>query len=518
MKNVTKILFTATILTLLLTGCAGKTNFESQLTGAWYLEGSQETAFILYDDGTCEIAGEYGTGTWNVVNDNQFKLTNYYGEVESATIEKIENDKIMLSFGDVNSTFSKYPASVIEESINESEKEITTETSSENYRDNYILQSIIKPALHDSLHGVPFTIDVDDYFWVEAVDIDNEDERRMLKINLDGKIFMDIPFAGFTGILEDKYLCPNDSVIYDLEGNDITNSFCDNNEEFSGAFQDITGWTVWVYEKIDTYDSSEFIIRAKNLDGTVKAEWSETELENKYEEVTMSPQVKFLGGSWYSSGNMIYNVKNKMDICRDGAHVVEADNDFLFLCFSDGWLSGDSIVLYDKDGSDITPSYAILENDTFWLNRYLGEGMLLLENHDYFIVVDSTGNIPFDINQFSSRGTWGDDKSINEFHNGQAQVEILNEGGIPFTTLINNKGEFLFEPVKGSMGYFDKTNMWKYQYSIYREAEELSCLMDNAGNLIKNTGEVYIKEGEELTSYIVIENGELVVYPVEKID
>jgi len=68
MKNISKILFII-ILTLLLTGCTEKTDFESQLVGTWYMEGNQEASFVLYDDGTCEITGEYGTGTWSVGND-----------------------------------------------------------------------------------------------------------------------------------------------------------------------------------------------------------------------------------------------------------------------------------------------------------------------------------------------------------------------------------------------------------------------------------------------------------------
>ena len=87
MKKTTKILLMITFFLLLLAGCAEKINFEAQLAGKWYSEGSQEAAFILYDDGTCEISGEYGTGTWSVVNDNQLKLTNFYGETETSTVE-----------------------------------------------------------------------------------------------------------------------------------------------------------------------------------------------------------------------------------------------------------------------------------------------------------------------------------------------------------------------------------------------------------------------------------------------
>lgn len=82
------------IFVLLLTGCGSK---EDKLVGTWYREGEEDAAFILYDDGTCEILGEYGVGTWSIVNENQFKLTNFYGESEVATIESIDNDKFVVS-------------------------------------------------------------------------------------------------------------------------------------------------------------------------------------------------------------------------------------------------------------------------------------------------------------------------------------------------------------------------------------------------------------------------------------
>ena len=112
MKHILRILLTIVILMLSLVGCSEKTNeadFESKLAGIWYLEGSQEVAFVLYSDNTCEIAGEYGTGIWSVVNENQLKLTNYYGETETAIIVKIDNSELVLSDGNVKSYFSNKP-------------------------------------------------------------------------------------------------------------------------------------------------------------------------------------------------------------------------------------------------------------------------------------------------------------------------------------------------------------------------------------------------------------------------
>ena len=96
----------ALVLVLLLGGCKSK---EDKIVGSWYRDGSQSLAFTLYDDGTCDIPGEYGTGTWAIVNNNQFKLTNYYGESEIANIEEISGEKFILSSDGQEVTFIRTP-------------------------------------------------------------------------------------------------------------------------------------------------------------------------------------------------------------------------------------------------------------------------------------------------------------------------------------------------------------------------------------------------------------------------
>lgn len=86
-------------LALFLTACAGAGSMEKKLAASWYHENSSTAAFTLYDDGTCEIAGEYGIGKWSVVNGDQLKLSNYYGETEVATIISIENGCLTLGAG-----------------------------------------------------------------------------------------------------------------------------------------------------------------------------------------------------------------------------------------------------------------------------------------------------------------------------------------------------------------------------------------------------------------------------------
>lgn len=97
-------------------GQSGKSTTE-QLVGSWYLngetsitrEGTRGPKFTLYDDGTCEMATEYGTGRWSVVNDDQLKLTNFYGESSTATIVSLESGELTLEADGTQMTYLNEP-------------------------------------------------------------------------------------------------------------------------------------------------------------------------------------------------------------------------------------------------------------------------------------------------------------------------------------------------------------------------------------------------------------------------
>ena len=90
--------FCSMFLTSFLVSCDNDM-MQKNLSQSWYAEGRQDASFVLYEDGTCEISGEYGTGSWSVVNDNELKLTNYYGETETAIIKSVDYNKLVLTDG-----------------------------------------------------------------------------------------------------------------------------------------------------------------------------------------------------------------------------------------------------------------------------------------------------------------------------------------------------------------------------------------------------------------------------------
>lgn len=77
-----------------LTGCGEST--EELMVGDWYLEGDDRLQFTIYDDGTCQIRGDYGQGKWSVVNKDTLKLVDFYGQVTTYPISSIDKDSLTI--------------------------------------------------------------------------------------------------------------------------------------------------------------------------------------------------------------------------------------------------------------------------------------------------------------------------------------------------------------------------------------------------------------------------------------
>ena len=69
--------------------------YSKNILGTWYYENG-DIAFSLYDDGSCEISGEYGLGNWQIVNNQTLRMTNIYGETETAKIYDLDKEFLRL--------------------------------------------------------------------------------------------------------------------------------------------------------------------------------------------------------------------------------------------------------------------------------------------------------------------------------------------------------------------------------------------------------------------------------------
>lgn len=84
------------VISILFAGC-GADNYEKQLVGSWYEAGDEEALFVFYEDGSCKIRNEYGAGTWAVVNNDRLKVTDFYGQSNTAMIATIEDGCLTLN-------------------------------------------------------------------------------------------------------------------------------------------------------------------------------------------------------------------------------------------------------------------------------------------------------------------------------------------------------------------------------------------------------------------------------------
>lgn len=100
-----KILLMITLIVLIFSFASCGASMEKQLIGSWY-DDSDRFLFTLYDDGSCKIDNIYGTGSWGIVNGNQLKLTDYYGQSDSVEFE-IDKDKLIIKSGENEEVLTK---------------------------------------------------------------------------------------------------------------------------------------------------------------------------------------------------------------------------------------------------------------------------------------------------------------------------------------------------------------------------------------------------------------------------
>ncbi len=101
-KTLILFLCCSLLLTAVLAGCSGGGGYKNKLVGSWYFSGDDEPQFEFYSDGTCEIAYEYGTGTWDVLDGNLLKITNFYGETQTAHILGVQDGVLTIGDGGEN--------------------------------------------------------------------------------------------------------------------------------------------------------------------------------------------------------------------------------------------------------------------------------------------------------------------------------------------------------------------------------------------------------------------------------
>ena len=250
---------------LVLSACGKNDDYSKVLAGSWYHEGSSTPAFILYDDGTCEIDGEYGKGTWEIDKNKQLVLYNYYGESEIAPIFSIKDN--CLTLGTESDRIQFWNSPHTQELDN---GEIVVENSEEQMQEvNERMEvTYYGNAYHDGIAWVNYTnryLDENDNFlysenYETAID---KDGNALFRINTEN--ISDYTITNFSNGYA-HVLTDNRIYVINKDG-EITSSYDRGTDIQVLAYGD--GYTL-IEEHISNFDSSEYQYKVFDYSGNVK--------------------------------------------------------------------------------------------------------------------------------------------------------------------------------------------------------------------------------------------------------
>lgn len=354
-------------------------------------------------------------------------------------------------------------------------------------------------------------------FWLVATEKGTENEnqpkQKYIAVDLDGKYIGAIDKESYYIISPffDGISCVMDSQtgerkLIDTKMKDVTSRYVDleDGEEVIGIGADKTGVTLWTRKNTDTYDSHSTELFAKDLSGTIKQTWSSQ--DKLTEDIEKVFSIEHINGANY----MYCYFDNYVVLNVETGNVISVYEEYL-----DVWLD----TLFD-DGSYLT---AMGSNNYTQLNWYSSTGEMLKEILMYGNVAHSDYGeglmyIRGDINDVPYEGFVDQhgtpvinlDASLNitnlpVYRGDYALIELENEGGETFVTLLDKEGKFAFEPIKGEH-YTYHGELEGHQYYIEQDGnfyylkpdgstEKIEFDIENCKGFL---GKIYIVSDETL--------------------
>ncbi len=309
------------------------------------------------------------------------------------------------------------------------------------------------------------------------------------------------------------------------EDNDITSTYCMENEYIKQVQKDDTGVTIWVQEDIETFEKNESILKALDESGNIKSDYSTEELKNGYGLTWCEfEEIKYIGGSTYelNEGGITSDYENNihetsdlyLDIKNRYVLRIKVGNTMIgHGATSDGkytmYSQENRVIIWNQEGETIFDSGA---NDQ-WVDAEspIGDGLFYADigtgwNKEYCIM-DYKGDVIIPLEGVRNKPY---------YHNGSAPISInsANGDGIPYTTFMDTSGNWLFEPVEGDFKeYIDSIEMCRVL-----QKDNYYAFLDKTGKKWYDYEEVrFYAKRDNNYFYVFFENGKLdVVEFVEK--
>lgn len=337
------------------------------------------------------------------------------------------------------------------------------EDSLHNYSNFQLLEDCFLPG------GNPdnsFHLQYDEEFppenlWLSALEkgTGNDNEQYYVAVGLDGtylgainkkEYYIVSPFFDGVSCVFDGNTGEKRLINTNME--DVTALYVDsqNDEQVVGVGSDKTGITLWTRKNTDTYDSHSTELFAKDLSGNIKQTWSSRdEITENIENILSIEHIN--GANYvycYFDNYVILNVETGKTIS-----VGELHSDIqLYELFEDGsYLS----TINSRGYANLTwhlPTGEISKEINLYgdvaISDY-GEGLMYvrgeIDDTQFEGFVDQSG-IPLISLDVKLNVT-----NYPVFRGEYALLELENQGGETFITLLDKSGEFAFEPIKGKV-------------------------------------------------------------------
>lgn len=360
----------------------------------------------------------------------------------------------------------------------------------------------------------------DEKFWITAYHInestDQVDDMAYILTDSHERIYSELPRTivpdGFsiTPISEDAlaiYSSYDEEAGYIINnaGNDITSEYVNDGERILQVYNDDNGVHIFTILVEDNYSEQNIIFKVYDDRKNCELSFTKKEIEDKYG-IEWSCRAENLGISFLGGNTYCVNMKlsstihGSIDVLGEEILYIDTTRKKVFLMTMPQGYSGISDGKYIMRNNTVAGNCIVdIENETYepldWIRyrdgytyRYseLWNGRFIAKpsDRDLFAIYDIHGNLICDLESDTVNVT-----ACTDFYDGYALIEITNEGGTSFVTIIDENGEWQFEPVPGTIrdeGISDRTQPYikaTEQFIALKNDESAVILLDKSGNL-----------------------------------
>lgn len=280
-------------------------------------------------------------------------------------------------------------------------------------------------------------------------------------IDPEGNIIFDLPvgaepmgsFVANLCMVNDRYL---GDIILDKDGNVVLEDYISEDDQILLLGTNNGEANIWVKTIIDTYDSHSVQLKVLDERGNILAEFRPNEVMQEKEMGVINERGRLWsnGNGMYSYGMAVFNVNNG-SMFRYEYKDWHYEGTGCGLSYNDGYGVDAHGNLIDQNGN------VIISNEGKGVcGGIYSEGMYFVGNMEEISYknygyrgkfYDNNGEVALDISQYLL---------INcpSFVNGCCVLQMVNENAVKFVTVIDKSGNFLLEPIEGSI---ESTNLYE---------------------------------------------------------